>query len=75
MRTHLYAEPAGRFLHEAILEACNKFGSQTALVDLSALDANGAPKRISYSELGEAIVSAPAPRKGLVSVTVSAVIW
>jgi len=58
MRTHLYVEPAGRFLHEAILEACNKFGSQTALVDLSALNANGAPRRISYSELGEAIVAA-----------------
>lgn len=57
MRTQLYADPAGRFLHDAILDSCNRFGSKTALVDLSALDAAGAPKRISYAELGEAIVS------------------
>jgi long-chain acyl-CoA synthetase len=64
MRTQLYADPAGRFLHEAILESCNKFGSKTAVVDLSAVDAAGAPKRVSYAELGEAIVSAA---RGLVA--------
>src|SRR5207244_7439182 len=65
MRPQLYADPAGKFLHESILESCTKFGQKTALVDLSALDAAGNPKRISYAELGEAIVAAA---RGLVAV-------
>jgi len=65
MRTQLYADPAGKFLHESILESCAKFGQKTALVDLSALDAAGNPKRVSYAELGEAIVAAA---RGLVAV-------
>src|SRR3954451_22388345 len=58
MRTQLYADPTGKFLHDAVLESCGKFANKTALVDLSAVDANGGPKRISYAELGAAIVAA-----------------
>src|SRR5437868_6211313 len=57
MRDQLYADPAGKFLHDAILDSCNKFGNKTALVDVSVRDATDASKRISYAELGEAIVS------------------
>ncbi len=58
MRTRLYADPAGRFLHEAILDSCSRFGNKTALVDTSTLDASGSAKLISYAELGEMIVAA-----------------
>src|SRR5438128_12590165 len=57
MRTQLYADPTGKFLHDAILDSCNKFGDKIALVDTSAIEPAGGPKRINYSELGEAIVS------------------
>src|SRR3954464_9187131 len=58
MRTHLYADPAGKFLHDAILDSCSRFGNKTALVDTSGLENNGSAKRISYAELGELIVAA-----------------
>jgi len=58
MRTQLYADPTGKFLHDAVLESCRKFANKTALVDLSAVDASSEPKRISYAELGGAIVAA-----------------
>src|SRR5437868_11487016 len=64
MRTQLYADPSGKFLHEAILDACGSFGNKTALVDMSVVDAAGSPKRISYAELGEAI---SAVARGLVA--------
>src|SRR3954468_6492210 len=58
MRSQLYADPTGKFLHDAVLESCSKFANKTALVDLSAVDTGGRPKRISYAELGAAIVAA-----------------
>src|SRR4051812_15347728 len=58
MRTHLYADPAGKYLHAAILDSCSRFGNKTALVDTSELDRDGSAKRISYAELGELIVAA-----------------
>src|SRR5579864_6205856 len=49
MRTTLYADPSGIFLHDAILEACRKFAERTAIVDTS----NGL--RLSYAEYGERV--------------------
>jgi long-chain acyl-CoA synthetase len=57
MRDRLYADPAGKFLHDAILDSCNRFAEKTALVDVSVRDATGAPRRISYADLGDSIVS------------------
>ena len=50
-RTQLSADPAGKFLHGVILEACRRFAPQTALVDAS----REPPRRLSYAELGEMI--------------------
>src|SRR4051812_23060318 len=57
MRTQLYADPSGKFLHDAILDSCSRFGNKTALVDTSELDSDGSAKRISYAKLGEMIVA------------------
>src|SRR6476646_2032689 len=58
MRTHLYADPAGKFLHDAILDSCGRFGNATGLVDTSEVNGNGSAKRISYAQLGELILAA-----------------
>src|ERR1700691_3568152 len=49
----LHADPQGRFLHDAILEACRKFSGSTAIVDTSSIP----PIRLSYAEYGERIQS------------------
>src|SRR4051812_4708052 len=64
MRTQLYADPSGKFLHDAILDSCSRFANKTALVDMSVAEADGSAKRISYAELGESIVVAA---RGLVA--------
>ena len=58
MRTELFADPTGKFLHEAILERCRALGEHTAIVDTSAPDEHGRTRRISYAELGSWIESA-----------------
>jgi acyl-CoA synthetase (AMP-forming)/AMP-acid ligase II len=50
-RTELYADPHGVFLHQAILDACRRYGPKTALVDPSAVPA----RRITYAEYGEIV--------------------
>jgi len=50
-RIQLYADPAGRFVHDLILESANKFPEKTALVDASA------NRRLSYAEYAETINS------------------
>jgi long-chain acyl-CoA synthetase len=49
LRTQLYADPKGVFLHEAILGSCRHHANKTALVDVSC------GRRISYSEYGETV--------------------
>jgi long-chain acyl-CoA synthetase len=49
LRTELYADPSGRFLHNAILDACNKFPGKTALIDASQ------NRRFTYAEYGEMV--------------------
>jgi long-chain acyl-CoA synthetase len=49
LRTELYADPSGRFLHNLILESCNRFPAKTALVDVSQ------NRRFTYAEYGHAV--------------------
>ena len=58
MRTQLYADPTGRFVHDVVLDSCRKNATKTALVDTSS------NRRISYSEYGELVESLA---RGLVS--------
>jgi long-chain acyl-CoA synthetase len=49
LRTSLYADPHGLFVHELVLEACSRFPDKTALIDSSC------ERRITYAEYGELI--------------------
>ncbi len=49
LRTHLYADPANLFLHDAILNSCRKFPQKTALLDASI------NRRFTYSEYGDTV--------------------
>lgn len=49
LRTRLYADPAGLFLHDAVLASCQRHATHTALVDTSC------GRRISYAEYGELV--------------------
>ena len=49
LRTKLYADPHGRFLHELILGSCGRHGPKTALLDTSC------NRRISYAEYGDIV--------------------
>ncbi len=57
-RTHLFADPAGRFVHDVILESCQRNLGKLALVDTSC------DRRITYAEYGESGRIAR-PRTGL----------
>jgi long-chain acyl-CoA synthetase len=58
LRTQLYDDPRGRFLHELVLESCHRFPQETAIID-STCD-----RRLTYSEYGEIVESLA---RGLVS--------
>jgi long-chain acyl-CoA synthetase len=49
LRTQLYADPHGRFLHNVILDSCRRFPQKTAIVDSSS------NTRISYADYGQLI--------------------
>jgi long-chain acyl-CoA synthetase len=49
LRTRLYADPSGLFLHNVILDSCRKFSQKTAIIDPSA------NRRFTYCEYGETI--------------------
>jgi len=51
-RTLLYADPAGLFLHDIVLDACRRHAPRTALVDLST---SGGPRRLKYRAYAEAV--------------------
>ena len=51
LRTSLYADPKGRFVHDLIFESCRRAPQKTALVDTSC------GRRISYAEYGEIVES------------------
>ncbi len=58
LRTELYADPTGRFVHDVVLESCRKNGGKTALVDTSC------DRRFSFAEYGSLVESLA---RGLVS--------
>jgi len=49
LRTQLYADPQGQFVHDLILESCRRFPKKTALFDASC------DRRISYAEYGDLV--------------------
>lgn len=49
LRTKLYADPEGRFLHEVILDSCRRNGEKTALVDTSC------GRRLCYAEYAQIV--------------------
>jgi acyl-CoA synthetase (AMP-forming)/AMP-acid ligase II len=49
LRTKLYADPTGLFLHDMILNSCRKFAEKTALIDPSV------NRRFTYAEYGEIV--------------------
>jgi acyl-CoA synthetase (AMP-forming)/AMP-acid ligase II len=53
MQRTLYADPRGRFLHDAILAACERFPNLIAIVDTST----SPPLRLTYAQYGERIRS------------------
>src|SRR5580658_6628813 len=59
LRTRLYADPEGRFVHNVILESCLRFPRKTAIIDSSCNDSSGEDgscrRRITYAEYAELI--------------------
>ncbi|HZU21969.1 MAG TPA: AMP-binding protein, partial [Terriglobales bacterium] len=51
MRTRLYADPSGIFLHDSILSSCRRMGEKIAVVDTSCTPL----RRVSYAEYGELV--------------------
>ena len=47
LRTELYADPTGVFVHDAVLSACRIYGEKVALID--------GDHRISYAKYGELV--------------------
>ena len=52
LRTQLYANPDGLFLHDVVLEACHRYANKIALVDTSCT------RRLTYAEYGEHVDAA-----------------
>jgi long-chain acyl-CoA synthetase len=59
LRTRLYAEPEGRFVHNVILESCLRFPRKIAIIDSSCADSSceegSRHRRITYAEYAELI--------------------
>jgi len=51
LRTQLFADPTGRFLHDVILDSCSRNPDKLALVDASS------DRRFTYAEYGAAVGS------------------
>ncbi len=60
IRTRLYDDPEGKFVHAAVLDSCRKNGAKVAIVDTSCSPA----RRISYADYGELVERAA---RGLVA--------
>jgi long-chain acyl-CoA synthetase len=58
LRTHLYADPTGRFVHDVVLESCQRNNSKTALIDTSC------NRRFTFAEYGTLVESLA---RGLIS--------
>jgi acyl-CoA synthetase (AMP-forming)/AMP-acid ligase II len=51
LRTELFADPEGKFVHEVILESCRKFGDKVAIVDTSCTPY----RRVTYAQYGDMV--------------------
>ena len=51
LRTRLFADPEGRFVHDVVLESCRRHASKIAIVDSSCTPV----RRISYGAYGELV--------------------
>jgi acyl-CoA synthetase (AMP-forming)/AMP-acid ligase II len=58
LRTHLYADPTDRFVHQVVLQSCARYSDKTALIDASC------GRRITFAEYGSLVESLA---RGLVS--------
>jgi long-chain acyl-CoA synthetase len=58
LRTQLYADPAGRFVHDVVLESCRRNNNKTALIDASC------DRRFTFAEYGSLVESLA---RGLIS--------
>src|SRR5580692_2132029 len=58
LRTQLYADPTGRFVHDIVLESCRRNGGKIALVDTSC------GRRFTFAEYGSLVESLA---RGLIS--------
>ncbi len=48
LRTRLFADPEGKFVHDVVLDACRRYAEKTAIIDASCLPV----RRVSYAEYG-----------------------
>jgi len=51
LRTQLYADPSGRFVHQIVLESCRRNNNKTALIDTSC------DRRLTFGEYGGLVES------------------
>jgi long-chain acyl-CoA synthetase len=58
LRTQLYADPSGRFVHDVVLQSCSQNDSKTALIDTSC------NRRFTFAEYGSLVESLA---RGLIS--------
>src|SRR5260370_33217284 len=58
LRTQLYADPNGRFVHDVVFESCRQNGGKTALIDTSC------NRRYTFAEYGSLVESLA---RGLIS--------
>ncbi|MGD0793370.1 MAG: AMP-binding protein [Terriglobales bacterium] len=58
LRTQLYADPTGRFVHDVVLQGCQKNPGKTALIDTSC------DRRFTFAEYGSLVESLA---RGLIS--------
>jgi len=54
LRTRLYADPHGRFVHDLIFESSSRFPHKTAIID-SSCDESSSNRRITYAQYAELI--------------------
>jgi acyl-CoA synthetase (AMP-forming)/AMP-acid ligase II len=54
LRTRLYADPHGRFVHDLIFESSSRFPNKTAVID-SSCDESASNRRITYAQYAELI--------------------
>jgi long-chain acyl-CoA synthetase len=51
LRTELYADPSGRFVHDVVLQSCQRNAGKTALIDTSC------DRRFTFAEYGSLVES------------------